>query len=155
MIFSGGAAMRHERGSVELNHMVTSNAASEAASVQSNDAGPTVSNTAAIRSLFKSLEQKGVRYCHWKSNIRLEETLAAAEDLDLLVDPRDAPLFYAALLENGLKLTQSRAGIGHPGVFHAIERHGIPRVFLVARIRRVELAVQSKIFDADASQRQA
>ena len=112
--------MRHERGSVEVDDAVPSISAREAVSVQSNDAGPAVSNKAAIRSLFKSLEQKGVRYCHWKSNIRLEETLAAAEDIDLLVDRRDASFFYAALLENGLKLTQSRSGIGHPGVFHAV-----------------------------------
>jgi thymidylate kinase len=112
--------MRDERGSVEVDYMVPSSSAREAVSVQSNDAGPAVSNKAAIRSLFRSLEQKGVRYCHWKSNIRLEETLAAAEDIDLLVDPRNARLFYAALLENGLKLTRSRSGIGHPGVFHAV-----------------------------------
>jgi len=112
--------MRHETGSVEVRDIVPSNWAREAASVQSDDAGPAVSSKAAIRSLFNSLEQKGVRYCHWKSNIRLEETLAAAEDIDLLVDQRDAGLFHAALLENGFKLTQSRSGIGHPGVFHAL-----------------------------------
>jgi thymidylate kinase len=92
----------------------------EATSIQSDGAGPAVSSKAAIRNLFSSLEQKGVRYCHWKSNIRLEETLAAAEDIDLLVDQRDAELFHTALLENGFKLTQSRSGIGHPGVFHAL-----------------------------------
>jgi thymidylate kinase len=73
-----------------------------------------------IRSLLRCLEDKGVRYCHWKSNIRLEETLAAAEDIDLLVDRRDAGLFHVALLANGFKLAQSRSGIGHPGVFHAL-----------------------------------
>jgi thymidylate kinase len=112
--------MRDARGFVEVDYTVPPSSAREAVSVQSNDAGPAVSSKTAIQSLFKSLEQKGVRYCHWKSNIRLEETLAAAEDIDLLVDRRDARLFYAALLENGLKLTQSRSGIGHPGVFHAV-----------------------------------
>ena len=106
--------MRNERGSVEVDYMVPSSSTREAVTVQLNDAGPAVSNKAAIRSFFKSLEQKGVRYCHWKSNIRLEKTLAAAEDIDLLVDARHAKLFYAALLENGLKLTHSRSGIGHP-----------------------------------------
>jgi len=110
--------MRHERGSVELDLLAPSNAAKDL-SIQSDDARQTVAN-GAIQNLFKSLERKRVRYCHWKSNIRLEETLAAAEDIDLLVDPRDSGLFYAALFENGLKLTQSRADIGHPGVFHAI-----------------------------------
>jgi len=100
--------------------MVPSNCAREAASVQSGEAGSEVSSKAAILSLFNSLEQKGIRYCHWKSNIRLEATFAAAEDIDLLVDQRDAGLFHAVLLENGFKLTQSRSGTGHPGVFHAL-----------------------------------
>jgi len=100
--------------------MVHSNRARENVSVQSDRDPPPGPSKAAIRSLFNSLEQKGVRYCHWKSNIRLEETLAAAEDIDLLVDQRDAQLFHAALLENGYKLAQSRSGIDHPGVFHAL-----------------------------------
>ena len=41
----------------------------------------------AIRGLFDSLERKDARYCHWKSNVRLDGTLAGAEDIDLLVDP--------------------------------------------------------------------
>lgn len=104
--------------------MVHSNRAREPLSIQSNGAPHSVSSKAAIRSLFNSLEQKGVRYCHWKSNIRLEESLAAAEDIDLLVDQRDAKLFHAALLENGYKLAQSRSGIDHPGVFHALGLDG-------------------------------
>jgi thymidylate kinase len=109
---------------LEVNDMVYSKRASETVSVQSDGAPPSVPSKAAIRNLFNSLEQKGVRYCHWKSNIRLEETLAAAEDIDLLIDQRDATLFHAALLENGYKLAQSRSGIDHPGVFHALGLDG-------------------------------
>jgi thymidylate kinase len=112
--------MGYETRSIKVGDLVSSNCVTEAASVQSDGTGPAVSSKAAIRGLFSSLEQKGVRYCHWKSNIRLEETLAAAEDIDLLVDQRDAEIFHTALLENGFKLTQSRSGIGHPGVFHAL-----------------------------------
>jgi len=111
--------MRHETGSVEMAYLIQPNCPREAVSVQSEQARPVVSNKAIIRKLFGSLEKRGIRYCHWKSNIRLEETLAAADDIDLLVDQRDAELFHAALLENGFKLAQSRSGIGHPGVFHA------------------------------------
>jgi thymidylate kinase len=110
--------MRYNAVSAEANDMLPSNWGGDAASVQS-DAAPVVSSKAAIRNLFASLERRGVRYCHWKSNIRLEETLAAAEDIDLLVDQRDAKLFFTVLLENDFKVAQSRAGIGHPGVFHA------------------------------------
>jgi thymidylate kinase len=80
----------------------------------------TIPAKAVIRGFFKSLEEKGVRFCHWKSNIRLDETLAGNEDIDLLVHRRDAVSFHAALLENGFKLAQSRSGMGHPGVFHAL-----------------------------------
>jgi thymidylate kinase len=112
--------MRHETGSVRVGNLDASNWTREAASVQSGEAGLEVSSKEFIRRLFNSLEQKGIRHCHWKSNVRLEATLAAAEDIDLLVDRRDARLFHAVLLEHGFKLTQSRSGIGHPGVFHAL-----------------------------------
>jgi hypothetical protein len=112
--------MRHETGSVGASDTVRPNWPRETVSVRSEDVGPAVSNKEIIRQLFGSLEQKGVRYCHWKSNIRLEETLAAAEDIDLLVDQRDADLFHAVLLETRFKLVQSRSDIGHPGVYHAL-----------------------------------
>ena len=112
--------MSHEiAGSFDLDDTGPSSWTSEAVSVQSDDRGPAVLSKVLTRTLFNSLEQKGIRYCHWKSNIRLEETLAAAEDIDLLIDRRDAKLFDATLLENGFKLAQSSSGIGHPGVFHA------------------------------------
>ena len=112
--------MRHECESVEEGNIVRSNSARQATSAQSDDAVASVSSKAIIRRLFNSLEQKGIRYCHWKSNIRFEEMLAAAEDIDLLIDQRDAALFHTALLENGFKLAQLRFGTAHPGVFHAL-----------------------------------
>ncbi len=72
-----------------------------------------------VRRLLASLDQMGVRYCHWKSNVRLEESLAGAGDLDLLVDRQDAARFQVVLLENDFKLTVRGTGSGHPGVFHA------------------------------------
>jgi len=112
--------MHHDTGSGGVGDVVRPNWARETVPVQSEDVAPVVSSKAIIRNLFGSLEQNGIRYCHWKSNIRLQATLAAAEDIDLLVDQRDADLFHTALLENGFKLAQSRSDIGHPGVFHAL-----------------------------------
>src|SRR3546814_5146342 len=40
----------------------------------------------ATRHFFDCLEELGISYCHWKSNTRLEATLAGREDIDLLVD---------------------------------------------------------------------
>jgi thymidylate kinase len=73
----------------------------------------------AIRRLLAALDRAGVRYCHWKSNIRLQDSLAGKTDLDLLVDRRDAAAFQAVLLESGFRLTTRTNGGGHPGVFHA------------------------------------
>jgi thymidylate kinase len=72
------------------------------------------------RKLINTLNAKGIRYCHWKSNIRLQDTLAGREDIDLLVHRADAQPFREAMVECGFKPAQSRSGIGHPGVFHAL-----------------------------------
>jgi thymidylate kinase len=72
------------------------------------------------RNLINTLKAKGIRYCHWKSNIRLQDTLAGREDIDLLVHRADAQPFREAMVECGFKPAQSRSGIGHPGVFHAL-----------------------------------
>jgi thymidylate kinase len=81
---------------------------------------PSVGESAPARALFDTLNERCVRYCHWKSNIRLPDTLAGKEDIDVLVNPADASLFIAAATDNGFKLTVARHGVGHPGVFHAL-----------------------------------
>src|SRR5262245_5596392 len=112
--------MRDEPRAAELGDQVSLQWKKETVSTSANGVESALVSRAAIRSLFESLERNGVRYCHWKSNARLKEMLGAAEDIDLLIDRRDARGFHAALLENGFKLAQSRSGIGHPGVFHAL-----------------------------------
>jgi thymidylate kinase len=51
--------------------------------------------------LFTELNTRGVRYCHWKSNAALDQALAGAGDLDLLVDPTDWTTFEAVLADLG------------------------------------------------------
>jgi thymidylate kinase len=70
--------------------------------------------------LFAALERAGVRYCHWKSNVRLDRTLLGQEDIDILVHPSDADALQRVINDCGFKLTVSRVGAGHPGVFHAL-----------------------------------
>lgn len=72
-----------------------------------------------IPALIARLAARKVRYCHWKSNVRLAESLAGDEDLDLLVSRPDAGAFFAALSESGFKLAKTAFGGGHPGVLHA------------------------------------
>jgi hypothetical protein len=80
---------------------------------------PAVAAARPILALIQALASRRVRYCHWKSNVRLTDSLAGREDLDLLVDRPDALAFFAALAECGYKLAQTRQGGGHPGVLHA------------------------------------
>lgn len=70
--------------------------------------------------LLKRLEAEGIRYCHWKSNVRLKDTLAGLEDIDVLIDRGDSDAFQAVVSAQGFKLARSRLGSDHPGVFHAL-----------------------------------
>ncbi len=75
---------------------------------------------AITRQLITALNANNTRYCHWKSNIRLQDTLDGSEDIDLLVHRADAKKLREAMVASGFKPAQSRSGIGHPGVFHAL-----------------------------------
>ena len=70
--------------------------------------------------LFAALNRREIRYCHWKSNIRLDQTLVGLQDIDLLVHPSDADAFQDVINECGFKLAISHFGAGHAGVFHAL-----------------------------------
>ena len=72
-----------------------------------------------FRLLLEALKESRIRHCHWKSNIRLEESLRGKEDLDLLVDRAEEEAFYQIVQQSGFKLAQSASNCGHPGVFHA------------------------------------
>lgn len=83
------------------------------------DAGMPAACAGPVGELIAALDAAGVRFCHWKSNIRLGHSLEGGEDLDLLVHRGDAESFVVALLGAGFKLARSASNIGHPGVFHA------------------------------------
>lgn len=65
---------------------------------------------------IKELNSNKVRYCHWKSNIDLENALAGEGDLDLLVDRRDKSKFDFLILKLGFKRANSRWERQFPGM---------------------------------------
>ena len=65
---------------------------------------------------FHALNRAGVRYCHWKSNVRLVEGLNGRTDLDLLVDPEHRPIFQQFLAEYDIKPLVAAPGKGYPGI---------------------------------------
>lgn len=66
--------------------------------------------------LFAALNQAGVRYCNWKSRIRIPEGLEGRTDLDLLVDPRDNTAFQEILFAHGVKHFRAAPGKAYPGI---------------------------------------
>ncbi len=71
---------------------------------------------AAVTRLFFALNKARVRYCHWKSNMRLNEALNGRTDLDLLVNPQDAPLFRQILREHQVKPLLAAPGKYYSGI---------------------------------------
>lgn len=54
-----------------------------------------------IEALIETLNDERIRYCHWKSNWALAETLMGKTDIDLLVHQRDARRFREILKRGG------------------------------------------------------
>ncbi|PNX53412.1 MAG: hypothetical protein BV458_04630 [Thermoplasmata archaeon M9B2D] len=53
--------------------------------------------------LIEVLEREGIHYCHWKSNLLLNEALDGYDDLDLLVARDDVSRFEIAIMGLGFK----------------------------------------------------
>lgn len=70
----------------------------------------------SIEQLFFELNDKSIRYCHWKSNLRLDEALQGQTDLDLLVDRKHSRAFREILLEHDIKLVIAAPGRRYPAL---------------------------------------
>lgn len=70
----------------------------------------------AVDRLFSDLNRHNVRYCHWKSNLRLEKGMQGRTDLDLIVDHKDERLFNRILAENDVKPILPPPGKDYPGI---------------------------------------
>jgi hypothetical protein len=73
---------------------------------------------ATVSTLFERLDEAGVRYCHWKSNWALAETLEGKTDLDLLVSRKDAPSYRRILDDLGFRPAVPHGSAPFPAVEH-------------------------------------
>lgn len=71
---------------------------------------------AVVRDLFQTLNRRGIRYCHWKSNLRLAAALNGRTDLDLLVDPAQQRPFCQILRAAGIRRVLAPVGKRYPGL---------------------------------------
>ena len=70
----------------------------------------------AVVDVLASIDRNDIRYCHWKSNVRLDRSFANRTDFDLLVARTDAARLEACLQECGLKRRYSTADKVFPGI---------------------------------------
>lgn len=61
----------------------------------------------SIEKVINAFEEKGIRYCHWKSNEHLEEALNGDTDLDVLFDPTQRVKLEMVLDSCGMKRFRS------------------------------------------------
>lgn len=69
-----------------------------------------------INKIFDSFEEKGVRYCHFKSNQHLDESFDGIADFDILVDYKKSSICEKLLLENDCKRFEPEYIGSYPGV---------------------------------------
>jgi len=67
-------------------------------------------------SLFGDLNRQDIRYCHWKSNIHIDDGLNGTSDLDILIDSRDHQRFVDVLNAHRCKPMMPGCGGGFPGL---------------------------------------
>lgn len=72
--------------------------------------------TATTAALFDALNRAGIRYCHWKSNLRLGRGLSGATDLDLLIDPADTVRFREQLAAFRIRRVLAPPGKRYPSI---------------------------------------
>lgn len=66
--------------------------------------------------LFHDLNEASIRYCHWKSNLRLPAALQGETDLDLLVDRQQSEEFRRILFRHDIKPCIAAPGLRYPSV---------------------------------------
>lgn len=68
------------------------------------------------KDFFESLNHDCIRYCHWKSNIRLQKALSGRTDLDILIHRDDKERFEESLKKFGFKQILSPSEKQYPGL---------------------------------------
>ncbi len=78
----------------------------------------TMDQMSKVERLIAELHENGVRYCHWKSNLALSQSLAGQSDIDILVHREDAPRFREILMGLGFRPSADREAPAFPSIEH-------------------------------------
>lgn len=69
-----------------------------------------------IRELCAELDEKGIKYCHWKSNAAVDRSASGDNDIDILISRPDVQHFREILIRLGFKECVSHKVKQLPGV---------------------------------------
>jgi thymidylate kinase len=71
-----------------------------------------------VQELIAALAANQIRYCHWKSNLALSESLAGETDIDILIHRQDAASFRNILSQLGFRPAVNKDGGSFPSIEH-------------------------------------
>ncbi len=69
-----------------------------------------------IAKLFTRMHEEQIRYCHWKSNVRLPSSMVGATDLDILVERRSTSALRRVFAQLDIKRFAPASYRSYPGV---------------------------------------
>ncbi|AUX10571.1 hypothetical protein AArcSl_2960 [Halalkaliarchaeum desulfuricum] len=69
-----------------------------------------------VAELFTDLDDRGITYCHWKSNEKLQAALNANTDLDILCHHGDQRTFHEVLKDHRFIRQKDVIFTGYPGI---------------------------------------
>src|SRR5215207_8319509 len=71
-----------------------------------------------IQELVENFNNKGLKYCHWKSNLSLTQALSGKTDVDLLIDRMDADSFRTIMSQLCFRPAVAKEVSSFPSVEH-------------------------------------
>lgn len=71
-----------------------------------------------IQKFIEEINTNGIRYCHWKSNLSLSQSLSGQSDVDLLVQREDASKFRTILSQLCFRPAVNKDGEAFPSIEH-------------------------------------
>lgn len=102
----------------DLMQVSLKNGRSEAETETPGSPGQVTPGLELIDRLAGLLRSEGIKYCHWKSNIKLEKSLEGEEDLDFFVGRDSESRFLSVLTQLGFKAASIKYGPETAGVTH-------------------------------------
>ena len=76
------------------------------------------------KNLISSLAESKIYYCHWKSNLLLNEALAGYDDLDILVAKKDIASFENCIFNLGFKeASNSKMSLSAVKHYYGLDKH--------------------------------